>query len=214
MGKNRPGSRLPLARGPGWLLNGPLGSVLMSRAYVPVCVCLGLIFLAGSSVQAALRLGWVPPHVLPPAQHTLVITGPGLDGSTSTIEAYVLGAVARPGVYTLSAGARVRDLVQSAGGLTPDADLVRVDLAAHVVDGQEVYVPHVGELMPAAVGALVNLNSASAADLHAALGISLTIALRIVAYREAHGPFTAVSQLLLVPISRSTYDRIKYLVTV
>jgi competence protein ComEA len=213
VGKNRPDSRLPLAQASGWLLHGPLGSVLMSRAYVPVCLCLGLIFLAGSGVQLALRLGWAPPRLLPAPQHTIVITGPGVDGST-TIEAYVLGAVTRPGVYTLPAGARVRDLVQSAGGLTPDADLVRVDLAAHVLDGQEVYVPHVGEVVPAAIGALVDLNSASATDLHAALGISLTIAHRIVAYRETHGPFTAVSQLLLVPISRSTYDRIKYLVTV
>jgi competence protein ComEA len=113
-------------------------------------------------------------------------------------------------VYTLAAVARVSDLVQAAGGLTPDADLTRVDLAAHVADGQEVYVPRIGEVVPADLNGLVNLNVATAQELHDALGISLEIAQRIVAYRTAHGPFTAVSQLLLVPISRSTYDRIKY----
>jgi DNA uptake protein ComE-like DNA-binding protein len=50
--------------------------------------------------------------------------------------------------------------------------------------------------------------------MYAALGITLTTARKIVAYRTAHGDFTAVSQLLLVPISRTVYDRIKDLVTV
>lgn len=193
---------------------GPLSRVLMSRAYLPICMCLALLFLAGSTASIALRLGWTLPRFMPAPQRTIVITGPGIDGSTTPIAAYVLGAVVRPGVYSLAASARVRDLVAAAEGFTPDADLVRVNLAAHVLDGQEVYVPHIGEVVPATIGALVNLNIATAADLHAALGISLTIARHIVAYREAHGPFTAISQLLLVPISRSTYDRIKYLVTI
>jgi competence protein ComEA len=75
-------------------------------------------------------------------------------------------------------------------------------------------VPRVGEVISPSVGALVNVNTATAQELHNALGISLIIAQRIVAYRVGHGNFTVVSQLLLVPISRSTYDRIRYLVTV
>jgi site-specific DNA recombinase len=58
------------------------------------------------------------------------------------------------------------------------------------------------------------INVASAEDLHNALGISLSIARRIVAYRAAHGSFTAISQLLLVPISRAEYDKIAPLVTI
>ncbi len=75
-------------------------------------------------------------------------------------------------------------------------------------DGQTVYVPHVGETAPLLLGGKLDLNTANEHDLHNALGISLQIARRIVAYRVAHGQFTAVSQLLLVPISRATYDHI------
>jgi competence protein ComEA len=142
----------------------------------------------------------------------ITITGPGT--SSASIAGYVLGAVASPGVYTLPNGARVQDLVAAAGGALPDADLARVNLAAHLADGQEVYVPRVGETVPLTLGGKVDINVASAEDLHHALGISLTIANRIVAYRAAHGSFTAVSQLLLVPISRAEYDKIKDLVTV
>lgn len=202
------------------LARGPFGPVLMARAFLPISLALILVLLTASGLLLAPRLGWSAPRLALPAlpgtvaRHPISITGPGVGGVSSTLEAYVLGAVRAPGVYSLPDGAYVRDLVQAAGGFAPDADPTRVDLAAHVADGQEIYVPHVGESVPADLNGLVNLNTASAQDLHDALGISLTTARRIVAYRAAHGSFTAVSQLLLVPISRSIFDRIKDLVTV
>jgi competence protein ComEA len=208
----------PLPRPRAWwqrpITAGPAGALLTSRIFVPVSLALTMVLLAGTSLEVAMRLGWTPPSPWRAAPHTIVITGPGVGQTSTALTVYILGAVRSPGVYTLPTGARVSDLVQAAGGLLPDADPTRVDLAAHVADGQEVYVPHVGEAVPADLGGLVNINSATADDLHNALGISLVIARRIVAYRTAHGPFTAVSQLLLVPISRTTYDRIKYLVTI
>jgi competence protein ComEA len=199
-------------RGEGRLV-GPLVAFLRGRAFVPACLFVGLVFVAGTGLELAVRFGWTPAGLLGAQRHTIVITGPGVDQPLATIQAYVLGAVAQPGVYALPPGSRVQDLVRAAGGMLPDADPARVDLAAPVADGQQIYVPRVGEVIPADSNGLVNLNTASADDLHAALGISLDIARRIVAYRAVHGPFTAVSQLLLVPISRSTYDRIKFLVT-
>jgi competence protein ComEA len=187
--------------------------MLASRAFVPVSLLLALLFLSLSSVLVALHLGWTPPS-LPRQNHAISITGPGIGTTPTPLQAYVLGAVAQPGVYGLAAGARVADLVRAAGGLLADADVARVDLAAAVADGQEIYVPHLGEVVPSDLGGLVNLNIASADDLHLALGLSLVIARRIIAYRTTHGSFTAISQLLLVPVSRSTYDRIKLLVTV
>jgi competence protein ComEA len=59
---------------------------------------------------------------------------------------YVAGAVARPGVYALSGDARAQDALAKAGGATHDADLVAVNLAAHVADGDEIAVPHQGEV--------------------------------------------------------------------
>lgn len=179
------------------------------------------IFLAGNAVVLGALLALAGIRLAPmlqaalsqPAQSAITITGPGV-GAPTTITAYILGDVAAPGVYSLAAGARVQALVAVAGGVYRDADLARVDLAAHVADGQEVYVPRIGETIPLMLGGKVDINVASAADLHNALGIQWATARRIVAYRAAHGSFTAVSQLLLVPISLTTYDHIKTLVTV
>ena len=82
------------------------------------------------------------------------------------------------------------------------------------MDGSSVYVPRKGEVIPAEINGKLDLNQASATELHNALGLSTTICKRVVAYRTAHGNFTAISQLLLVPVSQTTFDRIKNLVAV
>ena len=66
---------------------------------------------------------------------------------------YVAGAVVHPGVYALASDARARDALAKAGGATHDADLVAVNLAAHVADGDELAVPRQGEARSAAVSA-------------------------------------------------------------
>ncbi|HLW01184.1 MAG TPA: ComEA family DNA-binding protein [Ktedonobacterales bacterium] len=136
------------------------------------------------------------------------------------IQAYIVGEVVHPGVYALHSGDRVDALLQAAGGPKPDADLARVNLAAVVTDGEEVFVPAVGQPLPSGLGGgggsgpgKVNINTASAEDMHTLLPISLTTCNKIVAYREAHGPYTAITQLLNV-MSRTTYDKIKDLITV
>ena len=188
--------------------------VIASRLYVPVSLASLLLLLGGIGVAGAVSLGAWPPAALQ-SHAAIVITSPVATGDGAPrIQGYVLGAVRTPGVYALAADGRVRDLIEAAGGPLDDADLTRVDLAAHVADGEQVYVPRVGEQVPVTQGARVNLNTATAQDLHNALGIGLVTARKIVSYRAAHGNFTAVSQLLLVPVSKTIYDRIKALVTV
>ncbi|MFM8416729.1 MAG: SLBB domain-containing protein, partial [Actinomycetota bacterium] len=63
----------------------------------------------------------------------------------------MVGAVERPGVYHLGAGARADDALRAAGGPTSNADLRRVNLAAAVHDGEQLYIPRVGERLPADV---------------------------------------------------------------
>src|SRR5206468_10979237 len=85
--------------------------------------------------------------------------GPGTaaQGTSSTVATevvvHVAGAVTKPGVRHLKAGARVVDAVDAAGGSTGDADLSRINLAAVLEDGQQVYVPKVGEAGGGAVTA-------------------------------------------------------------
>ena len=151
------------------------------------------------------------------------------NGSTSgTIQAYILGAVVHAGVYTLPADARVYQLLQAAGGPLPDADLVALNLAAKLSDGEEIYVLKVGEVPPSNVsssnpgggspgtpttGQLVNINTATETQMVQALHISAATAKKIIDYRTQHGPYTSVDQLSQV-VSQTIYNRIKPLVTV
>ncbi len=193
--------------------DGALIRLARSRVFVAAnaLILAALLIVLGARFTPAIQTALAPSAQS--ARVPISITGPGVSAATS-VTAYILGDVATPGVYTLASGARVQALVAAAGGALSDADLARVDLAALVADGQEVYVPRLGEKIPLTLGGKVDINVASVDDLHNALGVQRAIATRIIAYRVAHGPFTAVSQLLLVPISQATYDRIKALVTV
>jgi competence protein ComEA len=121
---------------------------------------------------------------------------------------HVAGAVAKPGVYDLDAGARVIDAIEAAGGGAPDADLNRLNLAAKVADGQRVLVQRVGEAAPAGSASpggsggenadpsgLVSLNSATQAELEALPGIGPTLAEAIITERERRGGFRSVNEL-------------------
>lgn len=191
---------------------GWVRQVMRSRGYVVASAVVLVALTVACAVEIMQRVGEWPPQLVQ-ARSAVTISGPGI-GPNATIQAYVLGAVRQPGVYTLASGARVHDLIEAAGGTLQGADLARVNLASAVSDGQSVYVPMVGEQVPLEIGGKVNINAANAEDLHHALELSLTESRKIVTYRAAHGNFTAVSQLLLVPISRATYDKIKDLVTV
>jgi competence protein ComEA len=119
---------------------------------------------------------------------------------------YISGAVRHPDVYQVPAAARMKDVVVAAGGLADDAAADRINLAEHVVDAQHIHIPRQGEEQPepaisddsAPAGeqaALVDINTASAADLDGLPGIGQSIAQRIVEYRTANGPFQAIEDL-------------------
>lgn len=64
------------------------------------------------------------------------------------IVVYVAGEVARPGLYTLPRTSRAADAVHAAGGALPEADLVTINLAAPIADGEEVAVLAKGAAPP------------------------------------------------------------------
>jgi competence protein ComEA len=131
----------------------------------------------------------------------------------SEIKVYVTGAVARPGVYSLAPDSRIEDAIAAAGGFVAGADTPRVNLAARVRDEDEIFVPKVGEAIPNLVAAQLNVNTASTAQLRDGLGISSTLASRIVSYRRQHGPFRSVDDLRQVPVPEDQLSRIRSQIT-
>jgi competence protein ComEA len=169
----------------------------------------------------------LPPEVsLPFASTTAVgVATTGTSSPPEDLVVHVAGAVARPGVLHLRPGARVVDAIDAAGGLAPEADGARINLAAPVADGTRVYVPAVGEALPAAVGTEadgdgaaagpVDLNTADEAALDALPGIGPATAKAIVAHRAEIGRFTSVDQLLDVRgIGPAKLEELRPLVTV
>jgi competence protein ComEA len=141
----------------------------------------------------------------------------------TAVVVHVAGAVLHAGVYTFSAGSRVVDAVQRAGGLAADADPDAVNLAALLVDGQRVYVPRIGEPAPplvdgggpTTVAGPIDLNRATADELDALPGVGPATAAAIVAYREQHGPFGTVDDLADVRgIGPAKVEALRGLVTV
>ena len=115
--------------------------------------------------------------------------------SAAEVTVHVAGAVASPGVYTLAQGSRVADAIEVAGGATGDALTGSINLARVVIDGEQVYVPAIGEAAASGSGGTVNLNTADAPTLDRLPGVGEVLAERIVADREAHGPFGSVDDL-------------------
>ena len=160
------------------------------------------------------------PLAQPVDPRTSVTTAPG-----GEVVAHAAGAVRVPGVYTLAAGARVSDLIDAAGGAVRRADLDRVNLAAPLGDGAQVYVPELGEAAPSpAAGDVapgtgsvqaVDVNTAGADALETLPGIGPATSAAIIAHREEHGAFASVDDLIEVSgIGEAKLAAIRDLVTV
>lgn len=139
--------------------------------------------------------------------------------ASQTIEVSVTGAVASPGVVEVPAGARLLEVVDAAGGFSDEAATDGLNLAARIGDGEQVEIPSVGEPTPVQPAprqdGLIDLNTATVAELDELPGIGDVLAGRIVEYRQTVGPFTSVDQLSEIDgISPRLVDEIRPFVTV
>ena len=179
----------------------------LASAAVLVLVALILLtsFTGSSTTQDATVLLKTDAPVTPPvASAEPLATSKDTRPTPGTeIGVDVIGAVQQPGVYYLPDPARIADVVKAAGGLAPDADRERINLAAHIADGQQIRVPRVGEqaqtepvpVRASAADGMIDLNQADSTALAALPGIGPTTAEAIVAYRISNGPFKQIEDV-------------------
>ena len=193
-----------------------------ARLTISAVIGLALVGLALTAVGVIMRSSGETetvsldqvPGLLPLEQQ---IEQPAL--APQTVIVHVIGQVAMPGIVELGDGARVIDAIDAAGGLIPDADVEALNLARVLTDGEQVHVPAIGEEPRAQPGGSsqgstqessrpISLSTADQATLETLSGVGPALAQRIIAWREANGPFRSVADVLAVSgIGPATLER-------
>lgn len=194
----------------------------LSRRQLLAWAVVGLVILAVGGNYLRTHLS------APAADREFSVATVGLkDEGSSEVKVHVVGAVARPGLYSLKSNQRAADAIDAAGGPTAAADLNQVNLAAKLADGQQLLVPEKGAA-PAngsngvsgggtgagagggAAAGPVSLNAATAAQLEELDGVGPKTAQKIIEYREAHGGFKSIEELMEVPgIGQAKFESIR-----
>lgn len=143
--------------------------------------------------------------------------------TSEMVYVHVCGQVVSPGLYTLPEGSRVDDALKLAGGFTEEADTDYLNLAMLLTDGMKLYLPAKGEDVPVMEenqgnaadsygdkATTVNINRADVAKLCTLSGIGESRAKDIISYRESHGGFAKIEDIMKVPgIKESIFMKIK-----
>jgi competence protein ComEA len=128
--------------------------------------------------------------------------------SPSTIVVDVAGKVLHPQIYTLPMGSRAADAIAAAGGAIKGVALTDINLAHLLVDGEQIVVgappvvtstSKVGAKRGKSTTAIVNINTATSAQLEVLAGVGPVMAAKIIAYRNTHGKFTSIDGIAKVP---------------
>lgn len=189
-----------------------------------------LVSTTGSSIEPLEPTAFVPLGLSNPTSSESEPAEP-----TEKLVVSVMGNVEHPGLVTLTAEARVADALTVAV-LKPDSDLLALNQARKLSDGEQIYVPRVGEELPPALmmpsplepmeptsgagsangtgslggGGVVNLNTADIAELNKLPGVGEKTAQAIIAHREAIGGFRSIEQLLEVKgIGPSKFEKMR-----
>jgi competence protein ComEA len=190
----------------------------------------GVVLVALAAVALWYVRSLPRPVELRTAPAQAVVAGPSVSATPSpaVIVVNVAGWVVHPGVFEFREGDRVIDALEAAGGAKKGAALDALNLAALLTDAQQVLVPKLapgGGVVVTAPGgstssvggttALININSATEADLETLPSVGPVLAQRIVDYRTANGPFATVDDIDAVSgIGPATLEDLRDLITV
>jgi competence protein ComEA len=214
----------------------------LNQQYQKALIFVIVVILAGSGYwilkqfRPALFLG--EPDLVVPSENrdrseTKVSVKDPLPAPQPEILVHVAGAVVLPGVYRFPPDAHVIDTIEKAGGTTESADVHRLNLAAKIHDGQQIYVPSISQATSSAADvphrlpqpsvfaptgaeeSLIDLNTAMSEQLQSLPRVGPVTAKRIIEYREISGRFSSIQDLTKVKgIGEKTLERIRHLVVV
>lgn len=153
--------------------------------------------------------------------------------STEKNVVHITGCVKNTGIVEVDKGARIADVIEIAGGVTEEADISKVNLAYIVKDAQKIYIPSIYDKeeieyitfnngdniiikdSSEGVSEMVNLNTATQAELEKLPGIGPSTALKIINYREKNGKFKTIEDIKQVPgIGDAKFNNIKEMIEV
>lgn len=151
---------------------------------------------------------------------------------------HITGSVKNPGIVKLKEGSRIEDAIESAGGLTENADITKVNLAYVVEDGTKIKIPSASEedigdedIIDSKSGdniiieenavplnnstQTININKATEKEFETLPGIGPSLASKIIEYRNQNGKFESIEDIKNVNgIGDNKYEKIKDLITV
>lgn len=145
--------------------------------------------------------------------------------NSEEIKVYVTGLVKFPGVYSMNEGDRIIDALNKAGGPLEGADLTNINLAEKVKDEQMIKIVKKGDesttsgdngqTLQASQSGKININTATKEQLDTLPGIGEVTAQRIIDYREQHGKFQKIEDIMNVSrIGPKLFEQIKDKITV
>ena len=209
------------------------GQMNINRSTIAIAVVAYLIgfstSLGGITLMNQVRPA---PIIITPPEPTPL---PEATPTPGLIRVYVNGAVHEAAVYELPPNSLVQQAIEAAGGFKEEANTAIINLAQPLNDGAQIYVPTQGEEVPALIpvttnqpapanptasdagsnNGLININTASQAELESLPGIGPTTAQNIIAHRDANGPFQTIESVMDVSgIGDGRFNQIKELITV
>ena len=158
--------------------------------------------------------------------------------TTSQIYVDLGGEVNHPGVYEVSSGTRLFQVIEKAGGLKDSADTDSINQAEAVTDGQKIIIGSKDETSPYYTGSgyfqttqydagteggssgkavretengsVVNINLASMSELQLLPGVGPSTAQKIVDYRQQNGKFQRIEDIKNISgIGEKTFENLK-----
>lgn len=160
---------------------------------------------------------------------SLAVTEP--QSEASTVVVYIAGEVKKPDVYNIRSDARIKDLVEEAGGFTQNADIENLNLAQRLKDGEKIVVGNINDKVDKSedlaqnindentqadnARQVVNINTADETELQKLEGIGEKLARNIIAYREKYGDYTSIEEIKEADgIGEAIFDKIKGNITI